>query len=291
VAIEDPVTLTPNQEPNYSVFQKPIATPVRPLGTIRGYVLDMDGVLYHGERVRAGTIAFVNYLNRNGIPYVCLTNNASRTRDQYAEKLERLGIPIGGEHVIGAAQATAEWLAERAPDGARMLVVGEQGLRDELTRVGFTLVESAPADYVVVGIDFNLTYAKLKEAALALRQRATFIGTNPDLTYPSEEGIVPGNGSQLAYLQAATGKTPTLVGKPSAAMMQVALAHLNLPAAQVAMVGDRLDTDILGGKTVGMSTILLRGGVTTATELAASDIQPDYVMDDLAALLEELERA
>ncbi len=271
---------------NHTDFQRPN---VRPLLDIRGYVLDMDGVLYRGDSVRAGSVAFINHLNRLNIPYVCLTNNASRTSDQYAEKLARLGIPIQGDAVIGAAQATAEWLSARAAVGARVLVVGEDGLRRELTRRGFTLVEKAPADYVVVGIDFHMSYDKLKEAALALQNRAAFIGTNPDLTYPSEEGIVPGNGAQLAYLQAATGKTPTLVGKPEKAMMEVALSHLGLPAADVAMVGDRLDTDILGGKNVGMTTIMVRGGVSNDSDVAASTIKPDYVYDDLAALLEAVD--
>lgn len=275
---------------DYTLFQKPTSATVRGLASVKGFILDMDGVLYHGERVRAGAIAFADYLNRHQIPYVCLSNNASQTRAHFGEKLERLGIPLRQERVIGAAQATAEWLAQRAPVGARMLVVGEPALGEELTRVGFTLVEKAPADYVVVGVDFHLTYTKLKEAALAIRQRAVFIGTNPDLTYPSEEGIVPGNGAQLAYLQAATGKTPTLVGKPEVAMMEVALAHLGLPANQAAMVGDRLDTDIQGGKNVGMTTIFLLGGVTTMNELATSPLKPDYVMDDLAALQDELEK-
>lgn len=275
---------------DYVLFQRAIPAQARPLSSIKGYILDMDGVLYHGERVRAGAIAFADYLNRHQIPYLCLSNNASKSRLHFGEKLERLGIPLRAERVIGAAQATAEWLAQRAPVGARILVVGEPALGDELTRVGFTLVEKAPADYVVVGVDFHLTYDKLKEAALAIRQRAIFIGTNPDLTYPSEEGIVPGNGAQLAYLQAATGKTPTLVGKPEVAMMEVALAHLGLPADQVAMVGDRLDTDILGGKNVGMTTILLLGGVTSMNELAASTLKPDYVLDDLAALQDQLEK-
>jgi 4-nitrophenyl phosphatase len=275
---------------DYAPFQRPAQPTIRPLNEIKGFVLDMDGVLYHGERVRAGAIAFAEYLNRHHIPYVCLSNNASKTRADFGAKLEHLGIPLAASQVLGVARATAEWLAERAPVGARMLVVGEPGLVEELRREGFTIVEKAPADYVVVGVDFHLTYEKLKEATLAIRQRAVFIGTNPDVTYPSEEGIVPGNGAQLAYLQAATGKTPTLIGKPEAAMMEVALAHLGLPATQVAMVGDRLDTDILGGKNVGMTTILLLGGVTSMNELAASAIKPDYVLDDLAALQDELEK-
>ncbi|MBA3531336.1 MAG: HAD family hydrolase [Ardenticatenales bacterium] len=252
---------------------------------IRGFILDMDGVLYRGNTVREGTLDFIHHLNAAGLPYLCLTNNASRTSAMYEEKLGRLGLPIKGEHVMGAAQATAEWLRARAVAGARVLPLGEAGLREELSKVGFTLVEQPPADYVVVGIDFELTYERLKQATLAIRGNAQFVGTNPDRTFPSEEGLLPGNGAALAYLEAATGVAPIIIGKPSVAIMEVALAHLGLPAEQVAMVGDRLDTDILGGQHAGLMTILVRGGVTSEAELATSPIQPDLVVDDLGALL------
>jgi 4-nitrophenyl phosphatase len=148
-----------------------------------------------------------------------------------------------------------------------------------------TLVEQGPADYVVAGIDFHISYERLKRAALAIRGGARFIGTNPDRTFPSEEGLVPGNGAVLAYLEAATGVEPAIIGKPSLPMMEIALAHLGVARGHVAMVGDRLDTDILGGQRVGITTILLYGGVTTSNELAASTIKPDLVYEDLGELL------
>jgi 4-nitrophenyl phosphatase len=174
------------------------------LAAIRGFILDMDGVLYRGEQVREGAKAFIEYLHATEIPYVCLTNNASRTSEMYQEKLDRLGLPIDSTHVLGAAQATAEWLEERAPHGTRVLPVGEAGLREELARAGFTVVDRRPAEYVIVGIDFNVTYEKLKEATLAIRGGADFVGTNPDSTFPCEEGLLPGNGDKIAYLHAAT---------------------------------------------------------------------------------------
>lgn len=255
------------------------------LRAIQGFILDMDGVLYRGMTVREGAIPFIEYLHERAIPYVCLTNNASRTSEMYQEKLDHLGIPIDAAHVLGAAQATAEWLRAQAAPGARVLPVGEAGLVEELQRAGFTVVGKPPADFVVVGVDFHLTYDKLKQATLAIRANARFIGTNPDSTFPSEEGLLPGNGATLAYLQAATGVEPTIIGKPSAPMMQVALDHLALPARQVAMVGDRLNTDIQGGKNIGVTTVLLLGGVTSEQELAATDLQPDFVYEDLGALL------
>lgn len=260
------------------------------LDRVQGFILDMDGVLYRGNTLRVGALGFIRFLNQRGIPYVCLTNNASRTSAMYQEKLESLGLPIDHTHVIGAAQAAAEWLAGHAAPGARVLPIGMAGLREELTRAGFTLVEQAPADFVVVGIDFDLTYERLKQAALAIRQRAQFIGTNPDTTFPSEEGLVPGNGATLAYLEAATGVTPTVIGKPHPAMMEVALAHLGLPHERVAMVGDRLNTDILGGYQAGLITILLRGGVTSDADLAHSALKPDHVFHDLGDLLDHYDR-
>ena len=257
----------------------------RALNQIKGFILDMDGVLYRGDKVRYGAIDFVKYLNQEGIPYVCLTNNSSRTRAMQQEKLDKLRIPIDASCVIGSALATAQWLAENAAPQARVLVVGEAGLREEVSSRGFRLVEHAPADYVVVGIDFNLTYERLKLAALAIRQNAQFIGTNPDQTYPSEEGIVPGTGSTLAFLEAATSVKPIIIGKPQPAMMEIAISHLNLPREHVAMVGDRLNTDILGGQNAGMITIFLRGGVTSDAERIASPIKPDHVFHDLDDLM------
>ncbi len=261
------------------------------LRRLNGFILDMDGVLYRGNTVRDGTLDFIAYLNAEAIPYVCLTNNASRTSAMYQEKLDHLGIPIQSDHVLGAAQATAEWLKTQAAAGARVLPIGEAGLREELERAGFTLVSAAPADFVVVGIDFHLDYEKLKQAALAIRANARFIGTNPDYTFPSEEGLVPGNGAVLAYLQTATGVEPTVIGKPSRPMMQLALDHLGLPAGEVAMVGDRLNTDIVGGQAIGVTTMLLWGGVTTQGELEGSDIKPDFVYQDLGDLLNAYRRA
>ncbi len=260
------------------------------LHRIRGFILDMDGVLYRGNTVREGAIEFITYLNRAGIPYVCVTNNASRTQAMYQAKLDALGIPIDASRVIGSAKATAEWLAGRVARGARVLVVGEAGLREELVGAGFTLVEVPPADFVVVGIDTTITYEKLKQAALAIRQNAQFIGTNPDTTFPSEEGLVPGNGATLAFLEAATGVKPTIVGKPGAAMMDVAVAHLGLPRDQVAMIGDRLETDILGAQNAGLISILLHGGVASSADMAASPIRADHVFYDLGDLLEHYER-
>lgn len=269
------------------------SSPTRPanraLHQIKAFVLDMDGVLYRGNQVRYGAIDFVTYLNQEKIPYVCLTNNSSRNSDMYQQKLDKLGIPIEGSRVIGSGFATGEWLTENAAPGARVLIIGEQGLELEIQNRGFLLVEEGPADYVVVGIDFNVTYQRLKRAALAIRKNAKFIGTNADRTYPSEEGIVPGNGSILAFLQAATGVEPLIIGKPQPAIMNIALSRLDVPPQHVAMVGDRLNTDALGAHRAGMISIFLRGGVTSDAERLASSVKPDHVFHDLDDLLSAYE--
>lgn len=273
-----------NTDSNTSKSPKKLANTA--LNQIKGFILDMDGVLYRGNKVRVGARDFIEYLNQEQIPYACLTNNSSRNQAMYQEKLDKLGLPINAECVVGSGFATAEWLLQEAAPGARVLVIGEAGLRYELSSRGFTLVEKPPADYVIVGIDFNLTYERLKQAALAIRQNAKFIGTNPDTTFPSEEGLVPGNGSILAFLEAATSVKPITIGKPEPAIMEIALAKLNLPREHVAMVGDRLNTDVVGGQKAGLITILLRGGVTTEAERMASPIKPDHVFHDLEDLLD-----
>lgn len=266
-----------NQRRNFS--------PNRPLSQIKGFILDMDGVLYRGNHPRTGAQEFVHYLNSKRIPYVCLTNNSSRTSGMYEKKLRKLGFAIDGTRVIGSAYATAQWLIEHAEPAARLLFIGEAGLREELLKAGFSLVSTPPAEFVVVGIDFDLSYERLKQAAIAIQQKATFIGTNPDRCFPHGDWLIPGTGATLAFLSTATGVKPMTMGKPELTMMQYALDKVGLPRQQVAIVGDRLDSDILGGRNAGLTTILLRGGVTSDAECATSAIQPDYTFDDLGELL------
>ena len=265
--------------------QRPAPRAAPDLATIRAFVLDMDGVLYRGNHVRDGAVDFVRYLAQREIPFVFLTNNATRSSAMYGEKLAALGIEVPPSRIIGAAQASAEALARSAVKGARVLPIGTDALRQALAAQHFTLVDGPPADYVVVGLDPELSYEKLKRAALAIRGGAQFIGTNPDKTFPAEEGLVPGNGSALAYLEAATDQPPRIMGKPSLPMMQVALSHLDVPASEVAMVGDRIETDIVGGQAAEMVTVLLLGGVSSPTAAEQASPPPDFIFDDLGDLL------
>jgi len=259
----------------------------RVLRDIHGLLMDMDGVITRGQQALPGAPAFFDFLRARAIPFVLVTNNSSRTVQQIQETLAHMGIAVAVDEILTSAQATALYLRERAPAGARVLPVGEEGLRAALREAGFTLVEQRPADYVVAGIDWHLTYDTLKRACLAIRDGAIFIGTNPDRTFPSEEGIVPGAGSILAALATCTGVEPVVIGKPALPIIELALQRLGVPAEHVAFVGDRLETDILAGQRAGLLTILVLTGVTRREDLAASDIAPDLVVENLV----ELQRA
>jgi 4-nitrophenyl phosphatase len=253
------------------------------LRTLRHLIIDMDGVLYRGNEVISGTGEFVGFLRRQGIGFILATNNSTRTPQQFVGKLARMGVTVHADEVLTSAMATAGYLADIAPPGARVFVVGQDGLRTALREAGFTLVEDT-AEYVVAGMDFNICYERLAQATLLIRAGARFVGTNPDRTFPSERGIVPGAGSLLAFLEAASGVTPTVIGKPETTMLEQALARLGAHRATTAVLGDRLETDILAGRRAGLLTLLVLSGVTDCKLLAASEIQPDLVFRDIAHL-------
>lgn len=257
--------------------------PVDLLRNLRHLVIDMDGVLYRGSEAIPGTGEFIDFLRTQGIGFVLATNNATRTQQQFVDKLAGMGVIVQASEVLTSSLATAGYLADLVPSSTRIFVVGMDGLRTALEEAGFDLVEDN-AEYVVAGMDFSICYERLAQAALQIRAGASFIGTNPDLTFPSEQGIVPGAGSLLAFLEAATGVTPTVIGKPGTAMMEQALAHMKAQPANTAMVGDRLETDILAGQRAGLRTLLVLSGVTDRATLAKSDIQPDLVFDDVSHL-------
>jgi 4-nitrophenyl phosphatase len=247
---------------------------------LRNLIIDMDGVLYRGDEAIAGTREFVDFLRSREIGFVLATNNATRTPQQFVDKLARMGVTVHAHEVLTSALATADYLAGIAPPGTRVFAVGQDGLRSALRQAGFALVEDA-ADYVVVGMDFTVCYERLAEATLLIRAGARFIGTNPDRTFPSERGIVPGAGSLLAFLEAATGVSPTVIGKPETTMFEQALARMDAQPATTAVLGDRLETDILAGRRAGLLTVLVLSGVTDSALLSESEIQPDLVFDDV----------
>ncbi|MBN1440106.1 MAG: HAD-IIA family hydrolase [Anaerolineales bacterium] len=258
-----------------------------PLSFLRGLILDMDGVLWQGETALPGLQDFFRFLNEQGIRFILATNNASRTPVSYRQKLERLGAPVGEDQILTSATATADYLQRTARPGEKAFVIGEEGLIRAVESAGLRVAgaDSVDAEYVVCGMDRGLSWNKLACATITIRNGAAFIGTNGDVTFPTERGIAHGNGAILAALAAATGARPKIIGKPSPAILRIAVRRLGLPKARIAVVGDRLETDILGAQNAGLKSILVLTGVTRRKELRNSRIRPTWTAADLPGLM------
>ncbi|NDJ78935.1 MAG: HAD-IIA family hydrolase [Chloroflexi bacterium] len=256
--------------------------------TIRAVILDMDGVLWRGGEVLPRVAEFFAFVQQQGIAFALATNNSTKTIDTYVERLNHIGIPAGPDQVVTSSVATAAYLGQRYPAGTPVYIVGQDGIREELAQRGF-VDDAERADVVVVGLDFHITYEKLRTATLCIRRGADFIGTNGDRTFPVPEGLVPGAGSLLAALEAATDITPKVIGKPETAMFDVALERMGAAREFTLMIGDRLETDILGGQRAGLRTALVLTGITTADQARTHDIQADAVFESLADLYAQWE--
>ena len=256
----------------------------RGLRDLRGFIFDMDGVIYRGNRVLPGAAEFVNQLRRAGVPYLFLTNNSTTPAEKVAERLVGMGIEATAPDVITSAEATAAVLAAEMP-GGRALVVGEAGIREALVDAGLTLTDDhRAADVVVVGMDRQCTYARLRAAALAIRRGAQFVATNPDRSFPAEDGLVPGAGALVGAVEIATDVRARVVGKPEPEIFRYALRHLGVAAAQTAVIGDRPETDVQGGQRAGLRTIAVLTGVGTAEDFAALQPPPDWIFENLTEL-------
>ncbi len=251
--------------------------------TIRAAILDMDGVLWRGEQVLPGVAEFFAFLQQRHIPFLLATNNSTRTVTSYVARLRKAGVPAQPQHVITSAVATADYVQRHYPTETPVYIIGQEGIRQALAEHGFR-EDPENARLVVVGMDFHVTYAKLKTATLRIRAGADFIGTNGDRTFPIPEGLAPGNGSILAALQAATDVEPLIIGKPQKPMFEMALARLNTAPEHTLMIGDRLETDIVGAQNAGIRTALVLTGITTPEHARAASPQPDGVFASLAAL-------
>jgi len=251
--------------------------------TIRAVIMDMDGVLWRGNQVLPGARAWLDHLRDRATPFALATNNSSKTPHDYVQKLAELGLgPVDPGQIVTSGTAAVNYVRSRYPAGTPVHVLGGDGLKSLLAAAGFPL--SDEAGVVVVGIDFNLTYDRLKRAALLIRAGADFIGTNADATFPMADGLAPGAGSLLAALRTATGVEPVIMGKPNPPVFNAALAALGTSADQTLMIGDRFDTDIVGARAVGMKTALVLTGVTSPGDLAHAVPAPDAIYADLAAL-------
>lgn len=261
------------------------ATNLSKLREIHNLIIDMDGVLYRGNAPMPGLADFFAFMRERGIRFMLATNNSSRTPEEYVAKLAGMGVTVSPEDILTSGIATADYLTSIAPPGTRVYVIGAESLAETMREHGF-VVSDQDAEFVVVGMDTQVTYDKLRRATLLIRAGARFIGTNPDKTFPSEEGIVPGNGAILAAIEAATGVAPLTIGKPEPTLFEMALKRMSADPVHTAVLGDRLETDILGGINAGLFTILVLSGVVTREELAASEVQPDLVLEDIGHLME-----
>jgi HAD superfamily hydrolase (TIGR01457 family) len=252
---------------------------------ITAIIMDMDGVLWLSDEPLPGMTAFFDFLRGRDIPFGLATNNSSKAPADYVKKLERMGVTgISEEQIVTSGTATTSYLQTEYPTGTSIHVLGGDGLRKNMTEGGFTLSDNG-ARVVVVGLDPQLTYDKLKRAALLIRGGAAFVASNDDLTYPTPEGLAPGAGSIVAALKASTERDPIVIGKPHAPLFEASLRILNTLPEKTLMVGDRLNTDIAGAQKLGLRTALVLTGVSTREEIAATGIQPDGVYTDLNDLM------
>lgn len=245
----------------------------------KGYLIDLDGTAYHGTKVVKETLEFVKALHEKQISYLFLTNNSTKTPQMVADVLSDLGYPVTEQQVYTPSMATAQYIYDENPN-AKVYMIGEIGLETALVEKGLTITSENP-DYVVIGLDRDINYEKLGLACLAIRNGATFISTNGDVAIPTERGLLPGNGALTSVISVSTGVDPIFIGKPERIIMEKALELINLPAAEVAMIGDNYFTDILAGINANVPTIYIEGGVSTREEVMSYDTQPTHVLKDL----------
>lgn len=258
-----------------------------------GYLIDMDGVIYRENHLIDQAERFIHQLQEQEIPFMFLTNNSQRTRRDVATKLSRMGMHVGEEHVFTCAMATARWVASQKPHGTAF-VIGEGGLHQALHVNGYAVVDKDP-DYVIVGEGRTLNFEMVEAALGMILNGAKLVATNLDPNCPTSRGMRPGCGAIVAMLEAASGIKAFSVGKPSPIMMRAARKELGLNADQTIMIGDTMETDILGGMSMGYKTVLVLSGGTKREDLRKYAYRPDVIVDSIAdisyeAIVAEFER-
>jgi len=253
------------------------------------YLIDLDGVIYRGNELLPGAKEFIAWLKANNKKFLFLTNNSFASETQVLEKLIGLGIVTDTSPLLSAGEAAVQNIARRFP-GALVYLVGEQPLSDLLRQyqLQVTDVDAHQADVVLVGLDRHFDYKKLTGAVLAVRAGAHFITINRDPLLPVEGGFLPGCGTMAAAIEAGCGVTPEVVGKPEPLLLQEAMRMLGSNPSETVMIGDSLTVDIQGGKAAGTHTLLVLSGNTSREDVAHSSIKPDYIYQDVAALLADL---
>jgi NagD protein len=248
-----------------------------------GFIIDMDGVIYHGNRLLAGVPEFLSWLESSGKKYLFLTNASERTPKELHEKLHRLGINVGEEHFYTSALATASFLASQKPNGSAY-IIGDAGLIHALYSVGYTINNVNP-DYVVVGDTHSYNFEKIEMAVNLVLKGARLIGTNPDVSGPVENGITPSTKALVAPIEIATGRKAYFVGKPNPLMMRIALRKLGVKREDAIVIGDRMDTDVRCGLESEIDTLLVLSGITDRSEIDNFPFRPHYVLNGVIDLV------
>lgn len=253
------------------------------LSVIKNLIIDMDGVLYRDDVSMSHLSEFMNFLHERKIKFVLATNNSTHTPEAYSKKLARMNVEVTPDQILTSGEATALYLLKIFAPETRIHVFGMPALKQAIEEKGFILADENVAA-VVASMDRNITYDKLKRASILINHGARFIATNVDPTYPSSEGLAPGTGSMIAAIEVASGVKPEVIGKPEPLLFQLALDIMKADVQSTAIIGDRVETDILGGKNAGLTTICLLTGISDRHE--AESAGTDFICDDLSQLME-----
>lgn len=248
-----------------------------------GFIIDMDGVIYHGNRLLKGVTDFLNWMENEGKQYLFLTNSSERTPKELHEKLKRLGINVSEDHFYTSALATASFLSSQKPNGSAF-VIGDAGLINALYSVGYS-TNSVNPEYVVVGETHGYNFEKIEIAVNLVLKGARLIGTNSDISGPIENGITPSTKALIAPIEIASGRKAYFVGKPNPLMMRIALKRLGLKREEAIVIGDRMDTDIRCGLESEIDTLLVLSGITTSEDINKFPYRPHYVLNGLIDLV------
>lgn len=258
---------------------------------IKGLILDMDGVIWKDASPIGDLGKIFTKIRSKGLKFVMATNNSTRSIDEYVTKMGQLGAVVYPHEILNSSQTVAKLLKTKIPQGSEIFTIGENGLISALIEEGFIPVSKSEAKdpkAVVLGIDRKIDFEKVAEACLWIRSGVPFFATNPDPTFPTPRGLIPGNGAWISLFTTATGVDPIIAGKPSVDMLRVSMERMGTSLDETIMVGDRLETDILGGQRIGCATCLVLSGVTTADEAETWEKPIDVIADDLESLVDLL---
>jgi NagD protein len=248
-----------------------------------GFIIDMDGVIYHGNMLLPGVTEFLGWLENSGKKYLFLTNSPERTPKELHEKMQRLGISVGEDHFYTSALATASFLANQKPNGSAY-IIGDAGLIHAMYSVGYT-VNNVNPDYVVVGDTHSYNFEKIELAVNLVIRGAKLIGTNPDVSGPVENGITPSTKALIAPIEIATGKNAYYVGKPNPLMMRIALRRLGVKREDAIVIGDRMDTDVICGLESEIDTLLVLSGISDRKTIDQFPYRPHYILNGVRDLV------